>query len=253
MDNSSYDVRFTEARARVLGETYNVGGIGSLSEKSLHRIVKLFLEPDASCHEIKHLGYVADIKNDGGITEIQTRNFSLLVPKLRAFLADTKVSVVYPLPYEKYITVIDRESGEMSERKKSPKKSRVYDAFYELYNIREFVSHPNFSLILLFLNVDEYRYNGGKVLGRLRKSVRAERIPNSVEKIIEFRNPEDYLLMLPDELPDEFCAADFNRAVGKRFKHAYSGIRILSEIGLLSEGERVGKKVIYKRIYPRSQ
>ena len=120
--------RFAEAKIKVLGEFSVGGGIGTLSEKVLHKILKHYIEPDESCHEVKILGSVADVKNGEGIFEIQTRRLSALRPKLEKFLKDYKVTVIYPLPYEKYITLIDGESGEfLSRRKSSTINKRVKD------------------------------------------------------------------------------------------------------------------------------
>ena len=242
------ELRFERARVTVLGESYEKDGIGTYSEKALHRILKLYFEENEAFHEVKFLGSVADVKNEKQIYEIQTRAFGKLSGKLEKFLTEMPVTVVYPLPYEKYVRWIDRETGEISQRRKSPKKSSVFDSFYELYNIREFLSNKNLSVKLVFLNVEEFKYIGGKVIGRERKSVRAERIPISIERIVELNDREDYKIFFPKCLGDSFTAADFNRSVGKRFKYGYSGIAILKSLGLVSEGERVGRKIIYKRL-----
>lgn len=244
------NTRFAEARFRVLGESYDAGGIGTYCERTLHRILKLYFEPDESLHEVAFHGKVTDIMNGDGILEVQTRSLGKLKAKLEEFLPHCHVTVVYPLPYEKYIRVIDRESGAVSERKKSPKKCRVYDAFYELYNIREFLCHENLSLKLMFLNIEEFRYNGGKAFGRKRAKVRAECIPDSIYKIIDLNSRKDYNIFIPETLPETFCGAEFSRAIGKRFKHGYSGIRILESVGLIAETERIGRKVIYSRTNP---
>lgn len=243
------NIRFAEARFRVLGETYDTGGIGTYMEKSLHRILKLYFEPDERLHEVSYLGKIADIMNESGITEVQTRSFGNLRDKLEKFLPTAHVTVVYPLHYEKYIRLIDRESGEISERKKSTKKCRVYDAFYELYNIRDLLSNKNLSLKLVFLNVEEYRYNGGRVAGKSRKKVRVECIPNTIHEIIDLNSPEDYRIFIPEDLPEEFCGADFGRAIGKRFKYGYSGIKILESLGVIAECRRDGNKIMYRRTY----
>ncbi len=238
--------RLDAARAAVLGEGYTDGGIGTLSERSLHRILKLYYEPDESCHEVKFCGKVCDIKNADGITEIQTRNLKALVPKLERFLPECPVTVVFPMDETKYISVIDRETGEISPRKKSPKHARIYDCFYELYNIRSFLSSPNLKVKLVFLESDEFRFNSGIAFGRKQKRERAERIPNAIIRTVELRCREDYRQLIPDGLPERFCVADFNRAVCKSFAYGYSGIQILVSVGLAEELGREGKRILYR-------
>ena len=50
--------------------------IGTYMERTLHSALKNYYEPDPEKQEKRFLGYVADIVNENGITEIQTRNFN---------------------------------------------------------------------------------------------------------------------------------------------------------------------------------
>ena len=238
-------VRFDAARRAVLGEGYSDSGIGTFSERSLHRILKLYYEPDECFHEVKVLGSVADIMNGEGITEIQTRAFSRLVPKLTRFLREYPVTVVYPLESSLHFRTVDRESGEISERKRSTKKCTVFSAVYELYNIRELLSSPNMAVKLVFMDIDEFRYNGGIVIGRARRRERIERIPNAITGEITLKDKDDYRILIPDGLPARFTAADFNRAVGKRYRYGYSAIQILLSVGIVAVLEKVGRKTYY--------
>ncbi len=242
------DKRFDNARYAVLAEKSSEGGIGTYSERSLHKILKFYLEPDEGYHEIKVKGYVADIKRENEIIEIQTRSMSRLIPKLERFLPDHKVTVVYPLEHSKYIRWIDRDTGEISERRKSPKIATVFDSIYELYNIRRFIGNENLAIKLVFLNVEEFRYRNAKAFGKTRDKVRVERIPLSLERVIDIRGRGDYRIFIPDGLPDIFTAADFNRAVSKRFKYGYSCISILRAVGLADDGEKKGRITKYRLI-----
>lgn len=66
------ETRFKEALGRVM---HIAGGIGTLGEKTLHSVLKYYFEPDASRHEVKVGGFVADILTEDGI--IETRRASL--------------------------------------------------------------------------------------------------------------------------------------------------------------------------------
>ena len=59
--------------------------IGELSEKGVHNGLKNYLEPDKSKQEIKVGRYFADIKNDSGIIEIQTKQFFKLKSNFSIF------------------------------------------------------------------------------------------------------------------------------------------------------------------------
>ncbi len=239
---------FAEARFRVLGEDYYKDGIGTLSERALHRILKLYLEPDENFHEVKFEGSIVDIKNSRGVIEVQTRALKKLIPKLKKLLPICHVEVVYPMYSTKHITVIDKKSGELSRRRKSPKSMTRYDCFFELYNLREFIGNENFSVKLMMLDVDEYRYVHEMVDGKYYDKLRVECIPNRIEEIIELNTARDYAVFLPEGLPEEFCSADLSHAISKNFRYSYSGMRILESAGLIEKIGRSGRRIMYKKV-----
>ena len=73
--NPEHTALLTECAGTAAG-TGPRGGIGTLGEKSLHAALKLYYEPDSSRHEIPVGQYVADIVNEEGIIEIQTKHLS---------------------------------------------------------------------------------------------------------------------------------------------------------------------------------
>ena len=89
--------RFILAREKVLSGEMGKNGIGTLGEKTLHAVIKNYLEPREELQEVRVNGYVADICRENQIWEVQTRNFNTLRRKLEAFLPEYKVTVVYPI------------------------------------------------------------------------------------------------------------------------------------------------------------
>ena len=234
----------------VLGESAGRSGIGTLSEKSLHGILKYYIEPNAEYHEVEFLGSVADIKREGEIVEIQTRSLERLSEKLEKFLAVMPVRVVYPLPYEKYISVIDKRTGEIISRRKSPKRSSPSDAIIELRKIRKFLGHGNFSLTLFFLNVDEYRTVRGSGERGRHATVREERIPSSIEYILNFNRREDYLNLLPESLVGEFTVAELSRAAKLKKRWCYDIVSLLTELSLIEFVGKRGREHLYSKKAP---
>ena len=86
------NVRFEKVRDSILGKDRERIGIGTLSEKTLHIILKNYYEPDIDKQEIPIEGYVADIFTGSEIVEIQTGQFNRMREKLKAFLP------LYPVP-----------------------------------------------------------------------------------------------------------------------------------------------------------
>ena len=97
-------------------------GIGTLGEKAVHATLKYYFEPDPACHEVKCLGYVADVLRDDHIYEIQSKQWYRLQKKLEVFLKEYQVTVVYPVITRKEICWVDPETGEEVERRISPKQ-----------------------------------------------------------------------------------------------------------------------------------
>ena len=98
------------------------GGIGTLSEKKMHSVIKYFIEPDASKHESRVGNSIVDVKNESGVFEVQTASFNVLRKKLPSLLISNCVTVVHPIPFEKHIVKLNAVTGEIGKRRKSPKK-----------------------------------------------------------------------------------------------------------------------------------
>ena len=126
---SEETARFTAAKERIIGKNRERNGIGTLSEKTVHAVLKNYYAPDETQHEIPVEGCVADIFNGKEIIEIQTRSFDRMRPKLERFLPLYPVTIVYPIPYCKHVFWIDEETGEISGGRKSPLKGSPYLAF----------------------------------------------------------------------------------------------------------------------------
>ncbi|MDE7269459.1 MAG: hypothetical protein K2N81_03195, partial [Acetatifactor sp.] len=144
---------FQAAKDKIIGVDRQRLGIGTLSEKTVHAILKNFYESDEDHQEIPIDNYVADIYHDGEIIEIQTRQFNKMRNKLSAFLPLYPVTIVYPIPREKWVIWIDQESGELSKPRKSPKKGSPYMVFPELYKIKMFLKNPNLRLKLVLMDM----------------------------------------------------------------------------------------------------
>ena len=68
---SEETARFTAAKERIIGKNRERNGIGTLSEKTVHAVLKNYYAPDETQHEIPVEGCVADIFNGKEIIEIQ--------------------------------------------------------------------------------------------------------------------------------------------------------------------------------------
>ncbi len=231
--------RFEEAKKKIIGVDRQRLGIGTLSEKTIHAILKNYYEPDEDKQEIPIENYVADIYGDGEIIEIQTRHFHKMRDKLATFLPLYPVTIVYPIPREKWLIWIDEESGELSKKRKSPAKGNPYVAFIELYKIKMFLKHPNLRLRLVLIDMEEYRLLNGWSHDKKKGSSRYDRIPTELVDEIEINCIQDYMQLIPYEIPEQFTTKDFAKAAHIPVKLAQTVLNILFHVGIVN---RVGKK-----------
>lgn len=230
--------RFVAARDKIitLGPRER-DSIGVQKEKTVHAILKNTIEPEELYQEVPVGGYIADICKENDIYEIQTANWGNLRGKLSAFLPEYHVTCVLPIPHIKWTIWIDPETGELLEKNKGTMRGTWYSAFRELYRIRPFLSDPQLSIRLYLLDMEEYRVKDGYGKDGKRGSHRYDRIPLSIHDILQLDTPSDYAQLIPESLPEEFTARDFQDAVKIHRKSvSFSTIlRMLSELGLVEK------------------
>jgi len=239
------ELRFQTAIATLYAQETNIGGIGTLGEKILHATLKHYIEPDPSLHEIKLQPFVVDILSNGHIYEIQTRQFGKLRPKLEAFLPDYPMTIVYPIPFRKWLLWIDPDSGEISKPRLSPKKGSRHDVFRELYRIKPLLSHPNLSILILFIDLEEYRLLNGWSDDRKKGSWRNDRIPLVLVSELFIEGPQDYRKLLPDNLPETFTSSEFAKASRISKPAAQTGLNILLSLNVISLVGKKGRMNLY--------
>lgn len=215
--------------------------IGTLSEKNLHAVLKQYFEPRIENQEIKIGRYVADIFSENKIIEIQTKAFNLLRNKLEVFLGldeITEVTVVYPIAKTKWLCWIDKDTGEISKKRKSPKIGKIHDSFFELYKIKQQLTSPKLSFCFVLLDITEYRYLNGWSFDKKRGSSRCEGIPNDIEDIVYIKGINDYIKFLPESLPIRFTTKDYAKHTKLNLKSSQTALNVLYYIGAV---KRVGK------------
>ena len=237
--------KFKRARLKVLGEEVSTEGVGGLSEKAIHKILKLTLEENTACHEVKFLGSIADIKNEEGITEIQTKDLFRLEGKLSKFLPKSPVTVVIPLIREKYIRWIDTETGEITEPRRSPRADSVYTAFYMLFPLVKFIGRDGFRVKLMFLSADEYKRLDGWDRTKKRGASKSDKIPRELLEVIDLYSKEDYYKYFP-ALEELFLAKDFAKAVRLPSRKAYYALKLFEALGFVEQVGKKGRAIVYK-------
>ena len=238
--------RFRAACESVIGKEKEQNGIGTLGEKTLHAVLKSYFEPHKENQEVRIGSYVADIVGENGVIEIQTRQFNRLLNKLECFLEYCDVTVVYPIPQLKYLSWIDMDTGEVSSRRRSPKKGSIYDAARELYRIKYTLDNPRMNLCLCLLEVEETRYLNGWSKDKKRGSTRCDRVPTGLLDEIYLRCPEDYRIFIPNGLAADFTSSDFAKAAHISLKNAQTILNLLDYLELVEKTGKRSRSFTYK-------
>lgn len=237
---------FEQAKKQIIGVERERQGIGTLSEKTVHAILKLYYAPDTDMHEIPIESYVADIFTGKEIIEIQTRQFNKLREKLSVFLEQYPVTIVYPIPRQKWLIWIDEETGSLSKPHKSPTKGTVYQVFPELYKIKPFLKNPNLHLKLVLLDMEEYRLLNGWSYDKKRGSHRYDRIPSAFVEEVCVEEVRDYMQFVPYELEEEFISEEFAKAAHISKALAQTVLNILTDIECVKRIGKRGHSILYR-------
>lgn len=207
-----YDDEADESGSVLAGKDEKDGGIGTYNESSLHASLKSHYEPDKRYHEVKYKGYIADIKNEQGIIEIQTGNFKAICEKIKTFTEEEKVTVVYPCVRKKWVIWFDPLDGELSKKHRHNRTGTRYDAFEELYQIRNLLLLENLTVTILMIDIEDYRRLNIKGKNRKRGSVRYDRVPVEFGEEYRIAVQSDLKVFIPEGLGIEFTVKDFSTA-----------------------------------------
>lgn len=104
---------------------------------------------------------------------------------------------------------------------------------------------PNLRLCFPMLEIVEYRLLNGWSRDKKKGSCRYDRIPVSLIDEIRFERIEDYLMLIPYDLPEPFSVREFGKAVGERREIARTVIHVLTYLQLLERSGKRGNEILY--------
>ena len=249
MINEAEKQKFAEICRAVTRGIHERSGIGTYKEKLLHLVLKKYFCDDESCHEVKAGRFVADAVNSDTIFEIQTRGLYPLRKKIPSYLEETdkRIAIVCPVISKKRLVWVDYESGEMTEpRRVSVPKPKNF-VLRELMWIGEFFDFDRVELKILFIDADEYRLLDGYGTEKKIKATKIDKIPKELIDEVTLKSREELAeFFLPNDLPREFRAKDFEKATGLRKKGVSAGLRALQLLGIAERETLSGHKVVYR-------
>jgi len=216
--------------------------IGLINEKPLHASLKQWYAQPGDRFEVPVDRFVIDIVRDDLLIEIQTRNFASINSKLCELTRSYEVRLVYPVVQEKWIVRSATGDGAITRRRKSPKRGRWEDLFWELVSIPQLLAHPNFSLEVLMITAEEVRRYDAKRRRWRRKGwiVEGRRLVDVIDRRL-FGKSADWLTFLPDGLQsfttkDLATVADTRRDLAQKMAYCLRHARMIELIGKQGRG-----------------
>nr|MBC8498483.1 hypothetical protein [Candidatus Bathyarchaeota archaeon] len=133
-----------------------------MGEKSLHDSVKLWYSREGDEIEKEVDGYVVDVVRGDLLIEVQTANFSAIRDKLRRLVRAHPVRLVHPISERKWIVRVDGDGETVLSRRRSPKRGRIEDVFYELVYVPDLLAEENMSLEVLLVHSEDVLIDDGR-------------------------------------------------------------------------------------------
>lgn len=224
-------------------------GIGTRSEKTLHRVLKHYLCPDTNLHEVAIGGCVADAVIENTIYEIQCAGLFPLKKKLAAYLAKTDKQIVLVCPFvtSKRLIWIDPESGEASEPRRTAVGYGKMRILPELIYLLEYLDFSRLSIMPIGLSVDDYRLRDGYGKDQKKRATKAERLPRTLCSIDSLRNKQEIAAyFLPKDLPARFTAADFSKLTHLRRRALSAALKVLISLEAIEAESKEKNRIYYK-------
>jgi hypothetical protein len=216
-----------------------------MTEYSLHSEIKDWYMVSGDELEVKVEDFIIDILRGKLLIEIQTRNFSAVKKKLIKLLLNNQVRLVYPISKLKWIVQVSK-SGEFVRRRKSPKKGKMADLFYELVYVPTLIEDKNFSLEVLLIEEEEVRCNDGKGSWRRRGfSIKDRKLLNVFDRIV-FECSRDFLEFLPKELDGHFTNKVLALKLGISVKLAQKITYCLRKMGAISIASKKRNEFLFQ-------
>ena len=193
----------------------------TLSERTLHRAVKDYLEPDRQYQEVPVAGFVADIFRGGQLLEVQTGSVTPLVKKLLRLPKEYPVTIVLPIVREKTLVTLP-----LAER-------------------------PGVRLRLILVDAEEYRTETpSKRVGR-SLCRRLDRVPTAFGEELELAFPEELGALLPPGLPDPFTREELRKLTRLSVRGMSGGLSALMKLGAVRPAGKDGRRTLYERVNPQ--
>jgi hypothetical protein len=187
-------------------------------ETSLHRVLKTHYAQAGARYEVPLGRFRIDLLNPGELVEIQHGSLAAIYKKIQQLVVNHRVLVVKPIVVLKTLVRLACAEGPEVSRRLSPKRGQLLDIFEELVYFRSIFPHPQLTLDVPLVEVEETRYPGHGRRRRWRENdfiVEDQRLVR-VHSMHRFASTSDLLALLPPTLPRPWHTGELAELAGVR-------------------------------------
>ncbi len=218
-------------------------------ESSLHKQLKELYADNGADVEHKLGRYRIDVVCDGELIEIQHGSLAAIRDKVADLTKKHRMLVVKPIIVRKRLVKSKSQGGRVVDRRLSPKTGSVLDLFDELVYFTRVFPHPNLTLEVALIDIEEWRYPGH---GRRRYRRQNDHVVDDqklvkLHEVHRFQTRRDLLRLIPSDLPDPFHTGDLAEAMSIPRNKAQQIAYCLRNMDALQEcGKQVNAR-LYRR------
>lgn len=218
-------------------------------ETTLHRQLKLRYAADPSQTEVTIGRYRIDALRGDELIEIQCASLAAIRDKCQQLLRRHRLRVVKPVVLRTRIAKVKRAAGKVTSRRMSPRRGSVLDLFDELIYFTRVFPHPNLTIDVPLVHVEQTRGPAGRRRRRWHKDYRVHDVAlERVEATMELQAPADLLrlIALPPDT-ESFDTSDLARALDRPRWHAQQIAYVLRNTGAIDSTGRTRAGITYRR------
>ncbi|MHC5001708.1 MAG: hypothetical protein ACYTJ0_01155 [Planctomycetota bacterium] len=218
-------------------------------ETSLHRQLKDVYADRGAQIEAPLGSYRIDVVRGDQLIEIQHGSLAAIRDKIRDLVQSHRVLVVKPIVRRKQLVKRDARDGEVVGRRLSPKRGREIDVFDEMVHFTRVFPHPNLTVEVPLVDVEEWRYPGH---GRRRRRRSTDHVVEDQKllgghRCLRLREAGDLLRLIPTGLPAPFHTGHLASALSAPRWLAQRIAYCLRETGAVSTAGKEGNAWLYQR------
>jgi hypothetical protein len=219
--------------------------IGTLNETTLHTDLKWLYSESNEQLEKKVGNFIIDIVRDDLLIEIQVNNFSKIRNKIETLIQKNKVKLVHPIIQDKWIVNLDSQLKNIIHRRLSPIHNSYINIFEELIRIPEMISHPNLSIEIVIVEIEEIREKSDKdSWKRKRWNIYDKKLLRVIQSKT-FHDPIDFLYFIPKNINVPFTNKKLAELLNKPLRLAQKLSYCLRKMELLKIVGKDGNSLFF--------